>query len=91
MSWRLICLVWVGPGHVLEAYLLNIPLDIGFYEDLTKTIFHYQGAQIAQLGEHRTLDHKVMGSNPGRGVSLSKTLHPHCLVLVKPRKPFQND
>ena len=24
-------------------------------------------------------------------VSLSKTLHPHCLLLVKPRKPSQND
>ena len=28
----------------------------------------------------------------GRGVvSLSKKLHPHCLVLVKPKKPPQND
>ena len=37
-------------------------------------------------GERRTLDCKVAGI-----VSLSKTLHPHCLVLVKPRKPSQND
>ena len=47
-------------------------------------------ASKAQLGERQTLDHK------GQGliltvVSLSKTLHPHCLILVKPRKPSQND
>ena len=30
--------------------------------------------------------------HPGCGVvSLSKTLHPHCLVLFKPRKTSQND
>ena len=47
------------------------------------------GVQIAQLGERQTLDHYP---HPGRSVvSLSKTLHPHCLVLVKPRKPSQND
>ena len=40
--------------------------------------------------EHRKLS---WGFNPHleRGVvSLSKTLYPHCLVLVKPRMPSQN-
>ena len=41
----------------------------------------FEGASIVHLGEHR--DTCV--------VSLSKTIHPHCLVLVKPRKPSQND
>ena len=44
--------------------------------------------------ELQTLGRKVAGSilNPGRSVvSFSKTFHPHCLVLVKPRKPSQND
>ena len=45
------------------------------------------GAPIAQLGEHQTPDRKVMDSilTFGEGVvSLSKTLHPNNLVLVKP-------
>ena len=45
------------------------------------------GAPIAKLGECQTLDRKVAGSilTWGAGVvSLSRTLHPHCLVLVKP-------
>ena len=49
-------------------------------------------APTAQLVEHQTLDRKVAGSNLGRGaVSWSKTLHSHCLVLVKPRKPSQHE
>ena len=51
-------------------------------------------APIAQLGERRTFDCNFPGSilTQARGVvSLSKTLHPHCLVLVKPRKQSQND
>ena len=53
-----------------------------------------EGEPIAQLGERLTLDSKVAGFDPhqGRGVvSWSKTLHPHCLVLVKHRKPSHND
>ena len=48
---------------------------------------------MAQLGERRTLDGKVVGSILTKGgvVSLSKSLHPHCLVLVKPRKLSLND
>ena len=49
-------------------------------------------APVAQLGIHQTLDHEVAGLILTGGVlSLSKTLHPHCLVLVKPKKPSQND
>ena len=48
-----------------------------------------RGAPIAQLGEHQTLDRKVAGSILTWGRSVSLTLH--CLILVKPRKPFQND
>ena len=46
------------------------------------------GALIAQLGERRTLDRKVrFDPHSGRGVvSLSKTPHPLCLLLVKPSK-----
>ena len=49
---------------------------------------------IAQLVECGTLDRKVVGfeSRLVRGVeSLSKILHPNCLVLVKLRKPSQHD
>ena len=43
--------------------------------------------------KHRTLGRKVAGSVLIRGavLSLSKTLHSHCLVLVTPGKPSQND
>ena len=56
----------------------------------------HERALIAQLGEHLTIDSKVTGlgfdPHPGGGVvTLSKTLHPHYLVLVKPRKLSQND
>ena len=56
--------------------------------------FKFEEAPIAQLGEHQTLDSKVAGSILTRrrgGVSLGKTLHPHCFVLVKLWKPSQND
>ena len=47
------------------------------------------GATIAQLGVCQTLR---FNPHPGHSVvSSSKTLHPHCLVPVQPRKPSQND
>ena len=51
-------------------------------------LLHIVGAPIAQLGERRTLYRNVAGfTHLGRDVSLSKTLHPSFLLLVKPRKP----
>ena len=52
-----------------------------------------QGALIAQLSVRRAANWKIAGSilTWGTVLSLSKTLHPYCLVMVKPRKPYQND
>ena len=50
---------------------------------------------IAQLGERQTLVRKVAGGGGSilirsAALSLRKTIYPHCLVLVKPRKPRQD-
>ena len=83
---------WVG----LKFILIATNTSAQYYKEslfkfLDRTFL--RGAPIAQLGERLTLDRNIAGSILTWGVvlSLSKTLHPHCLVLVKPRKPSQND
>ena len=72
----------------IEILLIELYIDFKYFISVTNFLFGGRGATIAQLGERRTLDRNVAGSNLtwGRGVvSLSKTLHSNCLVLVKAR------
>ena len=57
-------------------------------------LIQLEGAPIAHLGDRQTLDRNFCGFDPHLGlgvVSLSKTFHPSCLVLVRPREPPQKD
>ena len=55
----------------------------------------YQGwGGLAQLLASWTTDQGVAGSRPGRGTvccGLEQVIFTHCLVLVKPRKPWTDD
>ena len=49
---------------------------------------------LAQWLASRTTDQAVPGSRPGRGTvccGLEQVTFTHCLVLVKPRKPWTDD
>ena len=56
-------------------------------------LFGYRGG-LAQWLASRTTDQGVPGSRPGRGTvccGLKQVTFTHCLVLVKPRKPWTDD
>ena len=77
-----------------KAIILGLGISSLYYLSMNKKNHIIILAPIAQLVEGQTIDRKVAGLNFARGcvvVSLNKTLHPHCLVLVKPRKLFQHD
>ena len=51
-------------------------------------------SRLAQWLTSRTTDQGVPGSTPGRGTvccGLEQITFTHCLVLVKPRKPWTDD
>ena len=70
-----------------RSLLLLIALRVKSF--MMQHLVPVEGAPLPQLVECRTLDRKVAGANLTRdaAVSLSKTLHLHCLVLFQPWKP----
>ena len=60
----------------------------------TKNIHVHMWGGLAQWLASRTTDQGVPGSRPGRGTvccGLEQVKFTHCLVLVKPRKPWTDD
>ena len=67
-----------------STQMLNI---IAIHIERTESTDRSVGRASDSLSQGRGFDPQL-----GRGVvSLSKTLHPHCIVLIKLRKPPQND
>ena len=79
-------LIWTIACHI-DHFVVGIP------SFLQMSKFH-MGSIDSSVGRASDSWSQGRGFDPHsrHGVlSLSKTLHPHCLVLIKPRKPSQND
>ena len=74
--WRGFLFLWVlGMGYVILLWhSLSLPYDYFAFKKktdlLNKTMSSFNGALIAQLGEHLTLDCKVRGSILTQGAAL---------------------